>query len=88
MLLSEATVRSPTAAQKPSEAARTMETIDIALRRLLELNDKPLLLKTSHAQDAEHRERLVASIHRGRGAAQAPGLRTHHQPYPAWTLQC
>lgn len=46
----------PAVAQKLSEAARTMEATDIALRRLLELNDKPLLLKTSHAQDAAHRE--------------------------------
>lgn len=46
----------PAVAQKLSEAARTMEPIGIALSHLLELNDKPPLLKTSHVQDAEHRE--------------------------------
>lgn len=46
----------PAVAQKLSEASRTMEAVDIALRHLPELNDKPLLLKTSHTQDAEHRE--------------------------------
>lgn len=55
MLLSESTV-----ARKLSEAARTTEAIDVALGHPLELNDKPLVLKTSHAQGTRHREYKLA----------------------------
>lgn len=44
-------------ARKLSETARTIKAVDIALGHLLEPNDKPLLLKTSHAQGIEKTRR-------------------------------
>lgn len=46
--------------QEALRGCRTTEAINVTLGHPLVLNDKPLVLKTSHAQSTRHREYKLA----------------------------